>query len=181
MIVAERSPTQAEIASPNNKDFQNENLIKESAFDTKSNIENQELIDKLSKELPIEEYENQHSIDLNLTEEETVEEKKPKQNFIQKILNHNMTNIVLGAGDAISALTDHIPVDGLLKKVIDRSSLEATNHYDRRYANSALSAFKKNRAIESFGRVMGIVALPLVKLNDLTLASGLGEFIPQLI
>ena len=27
---------------------------------------------------------------------------------------------------------------------------------------------------------MGIVALPLVKLNDLTLASGLGEFIPQL-
>jgi hypothetical protein len=49
-----------------------------------------------------------------------------------------------------------------------------------RYLETAMEAFNQNRVVESVGRLMGVAALPLVKLNDLTLASGLGEFIPQL-
>ncbi|MFM7372926.1 MAG: hypothetical protein ACKO2Z_35115 [Sphaerospermopsis kisseleviana] len=47
-----------------------------------------------------------------------------------------------------------------------------------RYLETAVEAFNQNRVVESVGRLMGVAALPLVKLNDLTLASG--SHIPHL-
>ncbi len=162
------------------QDFNGENLIKESAFDTADNIDDIHLIDKLSKAPPFEEYDNERSINLNLAEEKG-EAKANQENFIQKSLKHPIINKLLSLGDGLSALTDHIQTPDLLKDIIDKASFNSTRMIMvSRYLDSARAAFKKKRIVESLGRIMGVVALPLVKLNDLTLASGLGEFIPQL-
>ena len=98
-----------------------------------------------------------------------------------KILQHPLVNVSLAAGDVLSATSDFIKIPDGLKAAVDKYSVLLTKGaMIGRYLDSAAEAFQANRIVESAGRLMGVAALPLVKLNDLTLASGLGEFIPQL-
>jgi hypothetical protein len=104
-----------------------------------------------------------------------------KPNFIRKLLNNPVLNVVLGLGSVVSAGTDFVRIPELLKQAVDKDSVVLIKGaMIARYLETAIEAFKQNRVVESAGRLMGVAALPLVKLNDLTLASGLGEFIPQL-
>lgn len=109
---------------------------------------------------------------------------KQNRNFLNKIhqfTNHPLSNWVLGSGDVLSAATDLFTLPPILKKIVDDGSLLFTKSMMMmRYAETGLAALEKNRVIEAAGRLLGIITLPLVKLHDLTLASGLGEFIPQL-
>jgi hypothetical protein len=90
-------------------------------------------------------------------------------------------NIALGLASVLSAGTDFIHIPKPLKQIVDKYSIVSIKGaMIARYLETAVEAFKQNRVVESAGRLMGVAALPLVKLNDLTLASGLGEFIPQL-
>ena len=104
-----------------------------------------------------------------------------KPNFIRSLLNNPGFNIVLGLGSVVSAGTDFVKIPELLKQAVDKYSVVLIKGaMIARYLETAIEAFKQHRVVESAGRLMGVAALPLVKLNDLTLASGLGEFIPQL-
>lgn len=99
----------------------------------------------------------------------------------RSLLGHPLINLGLGTGDLLSAASDFIKIPDPLKAAIDKYSVMLTKGVMiGRYLESAGEAFKASRVVESVGRLMGVAALPLVKLNDLTLASGLGEFIPQL-
>jgi hypothetical protein len=112
------------------------------------------------------------------------ESKKQNINFLNHIhdfTNHPLTNPILALGDAASAVTDYMDIPAPLKSIIDRGSLILTKAMMMlRYAETGLSAINQNRIIEATGRLLGIITLPTVKLHDLTLASGIGEFIPQL-
>jgi hypothetical protein len=104
---------------------------------------------------------------------------KPK--LIHNFLNNPVLNIALGLASVLSAGTDFIHIPKPLKQIVDKYSIVSIKGaMIARYLETAVEAFKQNRVVESAGRLMGVAALPLVKLNDLTLASGLGEFIPQL-
>jgi hypothetical protein len=104
---------------------------------------------------------------------------KPK--LIHNFLNNPVLNIALGLASVLSAGTDFIHIPKPLKQIVDKYSIVSIKGaMIARYLETAVEAFNQNRVVESAGRLMGVAALPLVKLNDLTLASGLGEFIPQL-
>jgi hypothetical protein len=110
--------------------------------------------------------------------------KKQNINFLKRIhdfTNHPLANPVLAAGDLLSATTDFIQLPKPLKLFIDQGSVLATKAMMMlRDGETALAALEQNRIVETIGRLMGLVTLPLVQLHDLTLASGLGEFIPQI-
>ncbi|MFM7458660.1 MAG: hypothetical protein ACKO3R_08400 [bacterium] len=104
-----------------------------------------------------------------------------KPNLIRKFLDHPLLTACLVLGSVVSAGTDFVKIPDLLKQAVDKDSVVLIKAaMMTRYLETAVEAFKENRVVESAGRLMGIAALPLVKLNDLTLATGLGEFIPQL-
>jgi hypothetical protein len=104
-----------------------------------------------------------------------------KSNFIRKFLDHPLLTACLVLGSVLSAGTDFVKIPELLKQAVDKYSVVLIKAaMMTRYLETAVEAFKQNRVVESAGRLMGIAALPLVKLNDLALATGLGEFIPQL-
>jgi hypothetical protein len=104
-----------------------------------------------------------------------------KSNFIRKFLDHPLLTACLVLGSVVSAGTDFVKIPELLKQAVDKYSVVLIKAVMiTRYLETAVEAFKQNRIVESVGRLMGVAALPLVKLNDLTLATGLGEFIPQL-
>jgi hypothetical protein len=104
-----------------------------------------------------------------------------KPNLIHNFLNNPVLNIALGLASVLSAGTDFIHIPKPLKQIVDKYSIVSIKGaMIARYLETAMEAFNQNRVVESVGRLMGVAALPLVKLNDLTLASGLGEFIPQL-
>lgn len=113
------------------------------------------------------------------------------------ILNQKWINKVLFAGDIASAVTDFFRIPmvkdllaksslakllpwKLIKHVIDVWSVRLTKSAIMlRYINAGLGALINNRIVEAFGRVGGIMALPFVKLEDLTLATGLSTFFSQ--
>ncbi len=104
-----------------------------------------------------------------------------KLNLIHKFLGNPLLTACLALGSVVSAGTDFIKVPELLKRAVDKYSVVLIKGVMMvRYLETAMEAFNRNRVVESAGRLMGLAALPLVKLNDLTLATGLGEFIPQL-
>jgi hypothetical protein len=104
-----------------------------------------------------------------------------KPNFIRKFLDNPLLTACLVLGSVVSAGTDFVKIPELLKQAVDKYSVVLIKAVMiTRYLETAVEAFKQNRIVESVGRLMGVAALPLVKLNDLTLATGLGEFIPQL-
>lgn len=117
--------------------------------------------------------------------EENNEKKRPE--FLKKLHNflheNDAVNYFLGAGDVLSAATDFCKsfVPKPFKSIIDKGSVGLTKAAMMlRYLEAGIDALYENRLVEAIGRVLGIVALPGVKLYDLSLASGLGEFIPQL-
>jgi hypothetical protein len=104
-----------------------------------------------------------------------------KPNLIRKFLDNPLLIACLALGSVVSAGTDFVKIPELLKRVVDKYSVVLIKGtMMARYLETAVEAFNRNRVVESAGRLMGLAALPLVKLNDLTLATGLGEFIPQL-
>lgn len=124
---------------------------------------------------------NHKDINLDKLSKEQGETQAPKENFIRKALNNSIINKVLSLGNLLAVLTDRIPSPDFLKNFTDKVSFNSTRLVMlSRYLDSARAAFQKKRIVESLGRIMGVIALPLVKLNDLSLASGLAEFIPQL-
>lgn len=104
-----------------------------------------------------------------------------KSNFIRSFLNNPLVDHSLDLASVLSAVTDFKKIPQPLKQALDKYSVVLIKAaMITRYLETAVEAFKQNRIVESVGRLMGVAALPLVKLNDLTLATGLGEFIPQL-
>ena len=104
-----------------------------------------------------------------------------KQNFVRRFLNNPVVDHSLDLASVLSAVTDFKKIPQPLKQALDKYSVVLIKaSMIARYLETAVEAFKENRIVESAGRLMGVVSLPLVKLNDLTLATGLGEFIPQL-
>ena len=90
---------------------------------------------------------------------------------MHEALRNPAVNMSLALGDFLSAGTDFIKMPESIKRPIDKYSVVLTKGVMiARYLESALEAFKQNRVVESAGRLMGVAALPLVKLNDLTLA-----------
>jgi hypothetical protein len=106
------------------------------------------------------------------------------QNFLKKIhefTNHPLINPILAFGDVSSAVTDFMQLPNFTKKLIDNGSLFLTKAMMvLRYAETGISALQKNRIVEALGRFLGIGILPLAKIYDLNMASGLAEFIPQI-
>lgn len=112
------------------------------------------------------------------------ESKKQNRNFLNSIhnfTNHKFANPALILANLVSAGVDLFIENPILKTIVSKGSELATKAMMMlRDAETAVAALEQNRIIESAGRLLGIISLPLVKLHDLTLASGLGEFIPQI-
>ena len=150
---------------------------------TESLATNQALNSKPDLETPLQKETSKQSLG-NISRESLEnlhgkDSEKPK--LIHNFLNNPVFNIALGLVSVLSAGTDFIHISKPLKQVVDKYSIVSIKGaMIARYLETAMEAFNQNRVVESVGRLMGVAALPLVKLNDLTLASGLGEFIPQL-
>lgn len=163
-------------------DFRELNLLTVSPT-TESLTTNQALNSKPDSETSLQQETSRRSLD-NISRESLEnlhgkDSEKPK--LIHNFLNNPVLNIALGLASVLSAGTDFIHIPKPLKQIVDKYSIVSIKGaMIARYLETAVEAFKQNRVVESVGRLMGVAALPLVKLNDLTLASGLGEFIPQL-
>ena len=150
---------------------------------TESLTTNQALNSKPDSETSLQQETSRRSLD-NISRESLEnlhgkDSEKPK--LIHNFLNNPVLNIALGLASVLSAGTDFIHIPKPLKQIVDKYSIVSIKGaMIARYLETAVEAFNQNRVVESVGRLMGVAALPLVKLNDLTLASGLGEFIPQL-
>lgn len=113
-------------------------------------------------------------------------------------LNHKYMNWFLGLGDVLSAGTDifkWVPslkkyvespaIKNLLpwkdiKEVIDVWSVRLTKIVIMaRFVLAGIGALLNNRIVEAFGRIVGIAALPMVSLRDLTMATGLSTAFSQ--
>jgi hypothetical protein len=124
----------------------------------------------------VEDFHQEDSNSLNSTGFQSI-----KPNFIRSFLDNPVIDHSLDLASVLSAVTDFKKIPQPLKQALDKYSVVLIKAaMIARYLETAVEAFKQNRVVESVGRLMGVAALPLVKLNDLTLATGLGEFIPQL-
>ncbi len=163
-------------------DFRELNLLTVSPS-TESLTTNQALNSKPDSETSLQKETSRRSLD-NVSRESLAKlhgKDSEKPNLIHNFLNNPVLNIALGLASVLSAGTDFIHIPKPLKQIVDKYSIVSIKGaMIARYLETAMEAFKQNRVVESVGRLMGVAALPLVKLNDLTLASGLGEFIPQL-
>lgn len=150
---------------------------------TESLMTNQVLNSKPDSETSLQQETSRRSLD-NVSRESLAKlhgKDSEKPNLIHNFLNNPVLNIALGLASVLSAGTDFIHIPKPLKQIVDKYSIVSIKGaMIARYLETAMEAFNQNRVVESVGRLMGVAALPLVKLNDLTLASGLGEFIPQL-
>ncbi len=116
--------------------------------------------------------------------------------FATKHLANPWINKILIAGDLFSAGSDFVKYflkdkakgtlfenllpGSFLKDFVDEWSVRLTKAAIMiRYINAGLGAFLNKRIVEAFGRVAGILPLPFVKLEDLTLATGLSTFFSQ--
>ncbi|MCH2228596.1 MAG: hypothetical protein MK033_12565 [Candidatus Caenarcaniphilales bacterium] len=189
MLVAEKTIPETHSDSNNKNEVKENQKYEIEHFDAFSeedlkNLSKEISDDQLFQTLPNEsesQAENDSKAESESNAKTETKAKAKQESTIHRFLNDIKTNIFLGSGDALSALTDFVPLPEPLKEVIDKYSVRLTKAVMiGRYIDAAVAAFKENRIVESVGRMMGVAALPLVKLNDLTLASGLGEFIPQL-
>lgn len=91
------------------------------------------------------------------------------------LLQNPIINKLLVAGDLFSVATDLVNfLPKKYKEYLDKYSFQLTKGVMMaRFLTAGWGAFMQNRIVEAVARTIGIVALPFVRLEDVTLATGL--------